>query len=197
MIITVGRIFSEQKNTELFLDIVSSVDLKDWKVLLAGPLESGECDGALKAEAFFKEKPDLRGKVEFCGNIADPFLLRAMLLEAKVFLLTSRYEGFSVALIEAAASGNYIISTDVGCAEEIVCGAGNGFVLPRSREGEQDEDAVKTAAAAHLRSIIDGGTDASGMSEAQAEYIFKNYAMSNIVKNKCFTVFFNASLRAN
>ena len=47
-----------------------------------------------------------------------------------VFLLPSRYEGLPYALLEAAASGLPIITTDVGGAGVVVRDGENGYVLP-------------------------------------------------------------------
>ncbi|MFW2403882.1 MAG: glycosyltransferase family 4 protein [Gammaproteobacteria bacterium] len=47
-----------------------------------------------------------------------------------VFLLPSRYEGLPYALLEAAASGLPIITTDVGGAGVVVQDGENGYVLP-------------------------------------------------------------------
>lgn len=48
---------------------------------------------------------------------------------ADAFLLTSKYEGFGMTLVEAIASDCPIISTDVGCALEIVKDTKNGLVV--------------------------------------------------------------------
>ena len=40
IIITVGRIGTHQKNTELFLEALKDVDLGSWKVYILGPVEA-------------------------------------------------------------------------------------------------------------------------------------------------------------
>ena len=65
--------------------------------------------------------------VTFVGHQADP---RPFLAQADVFLLPSRQEGFSVALLEAMASSMPAIATDVGGnAEALVAGKG-GWIVP-------------------------------------------------------------------
>ena len=49
---------------------------------------------------------------------------------ANLFLLTSRYEGYGMILIEAGASGLPIITTDVGITGEIFQNGVNSFICP-------------------------------------------------------------------
>jgi glycosyltransferase involved in cell wall biosynthesis len=67
--------------------------------------------------------------VNFAGEQPDP---RPYLRNADVFLLPSRQEGFSIALLEAMASSLPCIATDVGGnAEALVDGEGGRVVSPR------------------------------------------------------------------
>jgi len=68
--------------------------------------------------------------VEFVGERADP---RPELAGADLFLLPSRQEGFSNALLEAMASGLPVVATDVGGnAEALVDGEGGRIVPPEN-----------------------------------------------------------------
>lgn len=49
---------------------------------------------------------------------------------ADIFLLTSNYEGYGMAAIEAMASGCPIVMTDVGCAGDVVKDGANGLIFP-------------------------------------------------------------------
>jgi glycosyltransferase involved in cell wall biosynthesis len=70
----------------------------------------------------------LQDRVTFSGEQNDP---RPHLARADVFLLPSRQEGFSVALLEAMASALPAIVTDVGGnAEALVDGKGGRVVPP-------------------------------------------------------------------
>lgn len=53
------------------------------------------------------------------GNISNRELLYDYYNRAKVFILTSRWEGFAIVYPEALRFGNYIITTDVGGARDI------------------------------------------------------------------------------
>jgi len=50
--------------------------------------------------------------------------------QADAFLLTSNYEGWGMAVIEAASYGLPIIMTDVGCAGEVIKDKESGIVIP-------------------------------------------------------------------
>ena len=56
--------------------------------------------------------------------------IRVFYRAADAFLLTSLFEGFPRVLMEAAACGLPIVTTDVGGAEEIVEHGRNGFIVP-------------------------------------------------------------------
>jgi glycosyltransferase involved in cell wall biosynthesis len=49
---------------------------------------------------------------------------------ADIFLLTSNYEGWGLAMVEAMAGGCPIVMTDVGCAGELVVNNESGLVVP-------------------------------------------------------------------
>ena len=116
IILTVGRIGTEQKNTALLLDALKITDLKDWKVYILGPIE--ESFKKYIAD-FYKEYPQLENKIIFTGNITDRKELFDWYNRAKVFCLSSRYEGFPIAFPEALYFGNYLISSPVSSAEHI------------------------------------------------------------------------------
>lgn len=121
IMITVGRIGPYQKNTDMILNALSKVDLKDWKFYFIGPLTdsfntSSESNYKKHIEQFYLKNPLLEGRVIFTGAIYNPKEIYEYYLRAKVFVLTSRYEGFANVLSEAAALGCYIVSTDVGGA---------------------------------------------------------------------------------
>jgi glycosyltransferase involved in cell wall biosynthesis len=192
IIMTVGRLFSYQKNTELLLNIIAGLHLKDWKVRLIGPLETEECDGFAYRASFFTRYPHLQDAVEFTGNISNRVELVRIMREATVFLFTSRWEGSSLALLEAAAAGNYIITTDVGGARDVTKNGEFGFICPESRTDIQNEVTIKTAVIEHLQSIIDGKVAIEHNRDMQKNYVFEQYTMSSIVNKPCFKDFLGA-----
>ena len=119
LIITVGRLGSYPKNTEMLLSALEKVDLKDWKVICIGNIEKEEQDFQQKINDFYTNNPHLKSKVEFTGKINDRRKLYEYYNKAKIFVLTSRYEGFCLSLVEAARFKNIILSTDVGGAVDV------------------------------------------------------------------------------
>ena len=128
ILLTVGRIGTHQKNTELLLDVLADLSLGDWKMYIVGPIED---DFQPKIDAFYQAHPEKRESVVFTGMISqrEKFLLYD---RARVFVLTSRHEGFAFALVEAAYMKNYIVSTDVGGAEDVLDYTG-GYIVPEQK----------------------------------------------------------------
>jgi L-malate glycosyltransferase len=67
--------------------------------------------------------------------------LRQHLTEADIFVLPSRSEGFSNAIIEAMASSLPVVATDVGGNSEAVADGASGFIAPPN-DAEALADAV-------------------------------------------------------
>lgn len=151
--LTVGRLGTYQKNTELLLSVLDSVDLKDWKCYLVGPIEKKEKDFQKEIDVFFANRPDLKDKVIFTGAIYDKKELWNLYNRAKVFVLTSVFESFGIVLGEAYQFKNYILTTDVGGAREILS---NGF-------GEAFDGKLNLQN--KMQDIIDGKLDLNVLSE--------------------------------
>ena len=122
IMVCVGRVGCDQKNTEMLLEALKKVDLKDWKIYLIGPItssfdlnEKGEFQNII--DWFFKEYPQYNDKLIFTGMIYDQRIVMDYYNRAKVLLMTSRHESWGNVYSEAAALGCYIISTDVGGAK--------------------------------------------------------------------------------
>lgn len=114
LIITVGRLGSYQKNTEMLLRALKKVELKDnWKVCLIGLVDKE--NNTIKT---FIER-NQNESVQFVGNITDKRELWEYYNWAKVFVLTSRWESYGLVLNEAYRFKNYLLSTDVGAINDI------------------------------------------------------------------------------
>jgi glycosyltransferase involved in cell wall biosynthesis len=69
----------------------------------------------------------LDGRVNFAGEQVDP---RPYLARADIFVLPSRQEGFSNAILEAMASGLPVVATSVGGNAEAVIDGKGGLIVP-------------------------------------------------------------------
>ena len=122
IMVCVGRIGNYQKNTEMLLEALHKVDLKDWKIYMIGPITNSfnlndGGDFQKKIDDFFDECPQHRDKLIFTGMIYDQKTLFEYYNRAKILLMTSRHEGFANVYSQAAAMGCFIVSTDVGGAD--------------------------------------------------------------------------------
>lgn len=128
-IIYVGHLGTEAKNSELLLSAFEAVAHRGWELLLVG----GAADGyEIRLEQFIKAHP---GRVRWLGPIHDREALFREYRKARVFCLSSRWESFSYALLEAACCGDYLVSTDVGVARDLLAaGAAGSICAPTSAD---------------------------------------------------------------
>lgn len=109
IILTVGRIGAPIKDHMTMLRGLAEVDLRDWKVIIAGPIDP---DFEKEAKAFMAIHPDLEEKIEFPGQMDDRIKIYELYDRSKIFCLTSKRESFGIAYVEAMYFGNWIIGTD-------------------------------------------------------------------------------------
>mgnify|MGYP001527202624 FL=1 len=117
LMITVGRLGTSQKNTEMLLKALEDVDLKEWKFCFIGPIEK---DFNSIIEQFYKNYPSKRKQIIFKGKIDNKKELWEWYNKAKIFVSTSRRESYGLVLNEAKRFRNYIISTRTGAAEDLI-----------------------------------------------------------------------------
>jgi glycosyltransferase involved in cell wall biosynthesis len=108
IILTVGRIGLEVKNNEMLLETIPQLNLDHWKVYFVGPIADRFRP---KIDAFYKMHPQLKEKVIFTGEINDRTELYEFYNRSKIFCLTSPFESFGMAFIEAMYFGNYLLGT--------------------------------------------------------------------------------------
>lgn len=111
ILLTVGRLAPE-KNLTLAINVLSLVKEKfpDTGLLIVG---SGPEEGRLKS---LVKKLKLQGSVEFAGWQTE---LASYYKTANVFIQTSLFEGYGLALVEAGLSGLPVVTTPVGIANEL------------------------------------------------------------------------------
>lgn len=96
----------------------------DFEVLLCGSLDAGNRASILQAEL---NKILLDRRFRHLGQVKD---MTEVLKGDRVVILPSYREGLSLALLEAAASGLAIITTDVPGCRDVVENGKNGILVP-------------------------------------------------------------------
>lgn len=108
--LTVARIGSPEKNDNLLMEAFAQISNQcNWNLMLVGDVESG-FKGYIKN--YFEKFPHLKERIIFTGNITSRKELAAIYQSAKVFVLPSSFENFSLACIEALQSGCYVVLSD-------------------------------------------------------------------------------------
>ncbi len=107
-LLVVSRLVEPQKNIALAVRSFAALAARDACLIIVG---TGEEEAALKTLA---ERLGISDRVFFEGE-HDPAPYYKL---ADLFLLTSRYEGYGMVVIEALAAGKPVLATDVGIARE-------------------------------------------------------------------------------
>lgn len=118
IIITVGRLGTAQKNTEILLEAFQKVadKLSDWNLYLVGPVTPSF---QYYLNDYFNSYPDLCNRIVLLGNITNRDQLMELYGKAKVFVFPSRVESYGIALMEAGISGTYIICSEIPASKEL------------------------------------------------------------------------------
>ena len=116
----IGRL-TFQKNFALFLEIAAAV-IKTHPTALFIIAGTGEDDAALRAQA-----GPLGDRVRFLGFVADTALLYPA---ADMLLLTSRYEGLPITVLEAMACGVPIVASDLDGMREVLRDGDTAALVP-------------------------------------------------------------------
>lgn len=118
IIMTAGRIGIHQKANEVLLEAFRLVSdkLPSWKLKIIGAVEEAF---QVYLDDFLNKHPQILDKIIFTGQISDRRVMDMEYRKAKIFCLTSRWEGFPNVLPEAGKKGCFIISTDIEPARDI------------------------------------------------------------------------------
>lgn len=131
IILTVARIGTYQKNSEMLLAACKQVDWRDdWKLYVVGPCTE---EFREKITEFYAET-HLQNRVVFTGPIYDKKELSRLYNRAKIFCLTSRYESFGIVCVEAQSYGDYFISTPIVTAIDFIPNQKIGRIVETAEE---------------------------------------------------------------
>ena len=124
----VGRLTNNDKNITFMLNGLSKLKNKEWSLKIVG---TGKDENKLKNLA---NKLKISDRIEWLGFKKDPF---GEITEATALLLTSRWEGFGMVLVEANQRGIPVISSDCKSGpKDIVISGVNGYLY---KEGDMNE----------------------------------------------------------
>lgn len=120
-LIFVGRL-TKRKRPDRFVDVVARVarTLPEVRCLIVG---DGPEEEAVRQQI---EDNGLNDQITMLGLRDDVLELQG---QSKIFVLTSRWEGVSIAMLEAMSSGTIPVVSDVGDLRDVVDQGKNGFVL--------------------------------------------------------------------
>lgn len=127
--LTAGRLGTRQKATDILLQAFAKcAHTHDWNLVLAGAIEEGFYS---YIENYYEKYPGLKKRVVFTGMIEDRKKLLEWYMQAKVFVLPSRWESFGIVLAEAIHCGCYVVVSDaVPSADEIISNGRYGQQFP-------------------------------------------------------------------
>ena len=164
-IITVGRL-SEQKGFDLLVSAWSYITKKhpDWEIHLYG---EGELENELKKsitqngieDSFIIHKP--------VKNIKEKYL------ESSIYVMSSRFEGFGMVLIEAMACGVPCISFD--------CPHGPSYIIKDGEDGILVENGNVERLAEAISTLITDTDKRVAMGKAAKQNVLR-YSQENIMK---------------
>lgn len=127
--LTVGRIGATEKNNDLLLEAFAKISDKcDWNLVMVGKVKE---DFQKYVQSYFIKYPSLINRVRFMDEVSDRKQLSDVYRQSKVFVMPSKYESFSIATVEALASGCYLVlSSEVTPKEEFTNAGKYGTVVP-------------------------------------------------------------------
>ena len=133
ILLTVGRLGKHVKNNELLVEAIRKVDrnlFNDWKFLFVGAAEAHFVEYVKRiceSDAWMAEH------LLLVGEIRDRKRLYELYAKSKIMCMTSRSEGFCIAILEAMYFGAYPILTDFGrSVQEVTNHNQYGSIVPQN-----------------------------------------------------------------
>lgn len=166
LLVGMGRL-TYQKGFDILLSAFNKIAHKypQWQLIILG-------EGELRDELEnLRDKLGLNHQVSLPGRIKNPF---ALLKQSKIFVLSSRYEGFGNVIIEAMGCDCAVISTDCPSGpREIIDGGVNGILVPT-----EDVSALAVA----IERLISNPEEAKKLAKIAKETVVR-FSLERIVEN--------------
>ena len=160
---SVGRL-SKEKGHKHLIRACPFIKNRDWKLYLVG---DGDMDRELQSST---RSLGIEGRVVFTGSVDD---IREYLNKFDIFVLPSISEGLSLAVLEAASAGKFIIATNVGGVPEIIDDKKDGLLFtPKNIE----------QLVAHINWADEHREDASKMAKLLQEKVINEFDINNVIK---------------
>lgn len=171
IIMTAAKVGIPQKNHKMLLDALTRVDLKDFKVVIAGRMSDPKFESFV--EEYFNKYPYLRDRIIFTGHISDRNKLYDLYNRSKIFVMTSNFESFGIVMAEAGYFGNYLLTTDVTSAKDLTNNEECGDIVPI---GDVERFAEK------LQYAIDHPEYVKEKGEKMKQHVRENFVWDKIVE---------------
>lgn len=120
-LVFVGRL-TEIKRPQIFLELVARVK-QHFPSLRSAVVGTGPLLSALRRRS---RELNISDSVDFCGQQSD---VSKIVGRSRVFVLTSRSEGFSIAMAEAMGAGVVPVVADVGELSDLIVSGDNGYLV--------------------------------------------------------------------
>lgn len=160
---SVGRL-SKEKGHKHLIRACRFLKAASWKLLLVG-------DGPLKKELIGLIRfLGLEDKVKLTGITED---VRPHLKEMDIFVLPSVSEGLSLAVLEAALAGKFVIATAVGGVPEVIKDDETGLLF----KPKNIEQLVR-----HLNWVVEHKEEAVVMVKKLQKFVLEKFDINKIIK---------------
>ncbi|MEZ8382355.1 glycosyltransferase family 4 protein [Vibrio splendidus] len=120
-LIMVARL-SDQKDHKILINAISNISHLNWHLTLVGNGPN------LQVLSDLVNHLGLNGRVSFLGARSD---VGRLLKSSDIFILTSKWEGFPMSILEAKSCGLPIIASNVGGVQESITHNTHGFLIER------------------------------------------------------------------
>ena len=143
-VITMVARFQSPKNHKMLLEALATLKTLAWRVQFIGE------DGGLMQEVKdFGIELGIDERISYLGHRED---IEILLKKSDIFVLTSRWEGFPLTILEAMRAGLPVIASDVGGVSEAVLDKETGFLV---RDSDDLKEALqKTLSSQTLRGSL-------------------------------------------